>query len=202
MRSFTGNRTRGMEPSSRRFHSSGEQTFGCRDQSFSLKLWYTPTATSSFSEWSVPFLIKRIHQLGMVVKKFRSSSLCSSKIIPGLFIVYSDPSGEGYSSFTSPSVSTSIMIFAPIWKPRMKVSQSVMTMSSCCASWQSLNKVFYSLGETDSSYRWGFNIAIEKGSDASDPLKYAPQRHTAIHVYTILWTWRNCKIFLLSDEFS
>lgn len=63
----------------------------------------------SLSECSAPVLIKRIHQLGMVVKKFRSSSLCSSKIIPGLFFVYSDPSGEGYSSFISPSVSSFIV---------------------------------------------------------------------------------------------
>ena len=45
-----------MEPSSRRFHSSGEQTFGCRDQSFSLKLWYTPTATSPFRSAPLLFL--------------------------------------------------------------------------------------------------------------------------------------------------
>lgn len=42
---------------------------------------------------------------------------------------------------------------------------------------------------------------IKRGPDASDPLKYAPQRHTAIHTYTILQTLRKSKNYLLIINF-
>lgn len=42
---------------------------------------------------------------------------------------------------------------------------------------------------------------IKRGPDASDPLKYAPQRHTAIHIYTILQTLRKSKNYLFIINF-
>ena len=71
-----------MEPSSRRFHSSGEQTFGCRDQSFSLKLWYTPTATSPFRSAPLLFLSREYTSLEWLSRNFGVVHSALPKLFP------------------------------------------------------------------------------------------------------------------------